>query len=88
MSSPISLEIKGKIAVITIDKQHKLNALTQDEYYEVAKYMREIAVNDDVTITVLTAKGRFNCVFLSYPSLSLTLSRPLLLCVSLTMRRS
>lgn len=59
MSSPISLEIKGKIAVITIDKQQKLNALTQDEYYEIAKYLREIAFNDDITITVLTAKGMF-----------------------------
>ncbi|KAK0115923.1 hypothetical protein ONS95_012965 [Cadophora gregata] len=58
-SSPISLELRGKIAVITIDKQHKLNALTQDEYYEIARYMREVAANDDITVTVLTAKGRY-----------------------------
>ena len=63
-SSPISLDIKGKIAVITIDKQHKLNALTQDEYYQIAKYMREVAANDDVSITVLTAKGMLACILL------------------------
>jgi Delta3-Delta2-enoyl-CoA isomerase len=57
MSSPISCEYKDKIAVITIDKDHKLNALNQDEYYEIARYMREIATHDEVFITVLTGKG-------------------------------
>jgi peroxisomal 3,2-trans-enoyl-CoA isomerase len=59
MSSPISVEYKGKIAVITIDKDHKLNALNQDEYYQIARYMREIATHDEVFITVLTGKGTF-----------------------------
>jgi peroxisomal 3,2-trans-enoyl-CoA isomerase len=57
MSSPISVEYKGKIAVITIDKDHKLNALNQDEYYQIARYMREIATHDEVFITLLTGKG-------------------------------
>lgn len=57
MSSPISVEYKGKIAVITIDKDHKLNALNQGEYYQIARYMREIATHDEVFITVLTGKG-------------------------------
>lgn len=59
MSSPISCEYKGKIAVITINKDHKLNALNQDEYYQIARYMREIATHDEVFITVLTGKGTF-----------------------------
>lgn len=57
MSSPVSVEYKGKIAVITIDKEHKLNALNQDEYYAIARYLREIATHDEVFITVLTGKG-------------------------------
>jgi peroxisomal 3,2-trans-enoyl-CoA isomerase len=57
MSSAITCEYKGRIAVITIDKDHKLNALDGDEYYLLARYMREIATHDEVFITVLTGKG-------------------------------
>lgn len=59
MASPVTCEYKGKIAVITIDKDHKLNALNGDEYYQIARYMREIATHDEVFITVLTGKGTF-----------------------------
>lgn len=57
MLSPITCEYKGKIAIITIDKSHKLNALIKDEYYLIARYMREIATHDEVFITVLIGKG-------------------------------
>ena len=65
MSSPVTCEYKGKIAVITIDKDHKLNALNQDEYYLIARYMREIATHDEVFITVLTGKGNFTSLALT-----------------------
>lgn len=55
--APVSVEYKGKIAVITIDNEKKLNALDQDGYYQLAAYMREIATHDEVFITVLTGKG-------------------------------
>jgi len=57
--SVVSVEYKGRIAVITIDNQKKLNALNQDQYYMIAKYLREIATHKEVFITVLTAKGSF-----------------------------
>lgn len=57
MAGPITVEYRGRIAIITIDKQPKLNALTQDDYYQIASYMREIALHDEVFITVLTGKG-------------------------------
>lgn len=57
MPSPVSVEYRGKIAVITINAPERLNALDQDGYYDVAKYMREIATHDEVFITVLTGKG-------------------------------
>jgi peroxisomal 3,2-trans-enoyl-CoA isomerase len=57
MSGTVKCEYRGKIAVITIDNEKKLNALNQDEYYQLAKYMREIAAHDEVFITVLTGKG-------------------------------
>ncbi|KAB8291874.1 hypothetical protein EYC80_006652 [Monilinia laxa] len=58
-SEPVTLEYKGRIAVITIDNEKKLNALTQDGYYLIAKFMREVATHDEVFVTVLTGKGRY-----------------------------
>lgn len=58
MSVPVSVEYRGKIAVITIDNVKKLNALDQDGYYLIAKALREIATHDEVFITVLTGKGK------------------------------
>jgi len=57
MPGPVTLEYKGKIAVITIDNVEKLNALDQDGYYQVAAFMREVALREDVFVTVLTGKG-------------------------------
>jgi peroxisomal 3,2-trans-enoyl-CoA isomerase len=59
MSRVLSVEYKGRIAVITIDNEKKLNALSIDQYYELARLMREVATHNEVYITVLTGKGRF-----------------------------
>lgn len=59
MSKPVSVEYRGKIAVITLDNDKKLNALNQSLYYELAQCMREIATHDEVYITVLTGRGRY-----------------------------
>ncbi|MCJ1455375.1 hypothetical protein MMC28_005730 [Mycoblastus sanguinarius] len=55
----INLSINGKIAIITLNLPEKLNALTQDLYYRLSCVMREIAVREDIYITVLTGKGRY-----------------------------
>jgi Delta3-Delta2-enoyl-CoA isomerase len=57
MAGPVTLEFQGKVAVITIDNEHKLNALNQDGYYQLASHMREVAEHDEVFVTVLTGKG-------------------------------
>lgn len=57
--SVISLEYNGRVAVVTINNEKKLNALTQQQYYEIAQKLREIATHDEVYVTVLLAKGRF-----------------------------
>lgn len=49
----------GRTAIITIDRQQKLNALTQDHYFRIAELLLEIAKMDDVVVTVVTGKGRF-----------------------------
>jgi Delta3-Delta2-enoyl-CoA isomerase len=55
----VTVGYNGRIAVITIDNQKKLNAMTQDQYYMIAKYLREVATHEEVFVTVLTGKGTF-----------------------------
>jgi len=55
----VSVEYKGRVAVITIDNHKKLNALNQDQYYAISQLMREVATHDEVFVTVLTGKGTF-----------------------------
>lgn len=55
----VTVEYKGKVAVITLNIEKKLNAMTQDYYFRLSQLMREVAKRDDVYITVLTGKGRF-----------------------------
>ena len=64
-SSPVTLEYKGRIAIITINNEKKANALTGDQYDILATHMREVATHDEVFITLLTAKG----ILFSSPSL-------------------
>ena len=79
MSNVVSLDYRsnerGNIAIITIDNQKKLNAMTQDDYYHLSKLLKEVAEREDVYITILTAKGRFFSAyaFLDAPLLSRTL---------------
>jgi enoyl-CoA hydratase/carnithine racemase len=71
MSSPsaISVEYLGRVAVITISNEKKLNALDMWQYYELAQKLREVATHDEVYVTVLTGKGRYFSayVFLCFP---------------------
>jgi peroxisomal 3,2-trans-enoyl-CoA isomerase len=55
----VSLTYKGHIAIITINRPSRLNALNQDLYYLLADRLREVEKRDDIFITVLTATGRF-----------------------------
>jgi Delta3-Delta2-enoyl-CoA isomerase len=62
MSTPqeaVTLEYKGRIALITLNRESKLNALNQDLYYHLATLLNDIAKRNDIFITVLTGKGRF-----------------------------
>ena len=55
----VTLETKGKVAIITLNDPKKLNALNQDSYYQLAVYMNQVAKREDIYITVLTGTGRF-----------------------------
>ena len=55
----IHLSYEGQLAVITIDNASKLNALSLEQYYQLASKMREVALRDDIYVTLLTGNGRF-----------------------------
>lgn len=58
-TDPILLEYRGKIAIVTLNLETKLNALTQPLYYQLAQHLRAIDQRPEIYITILTAKGRF-----------------------------
>jgi peroxisomal 3,2-trans-enoyl-CoA isomerase len=62
----ISLEYRGRVAVLTIDNEKKLNSLSQMDYYDLAQKMREIATHDEVFITVILGKGRYFSAYVSF----------------------
>jgi len=55
----ITLEKRGKVAIITLNREKKLNALGSDHYFRLATLLQEVAEMPDIYITVLTGKGRF-----------------------------
>ncbi|KAM7202136.1 ClpP/crotonase-like domain containing protein [Naviculisporaceae sp. PSN 640] len=59
MSGVIQVEYKGRLAIITINNEKKLNALNAAQYHELAEAMNEVAKHDEVYITLLTGKGRY-----------------------------
>lgn len=61
MVDTVSLEYRDRIAIITLNNPKKLNAQSKDGFYQIAKYLREIATRDDILITILTGVGRYFC---------------------------
>lgn len=57
--SNITLEVEKNIATITFDRPKQLNALALEDYQLLAKLMRQVAVNDAVTMTILTGTGKY-----------------------------
>ncbi|KAK8212660.1 enoyl-CoA hydratase/isomerase [Phyllosticta capitalensis] len=55
----VTLEVRGKVAIITLNQPKKLNAMNQDLYFRMAQLLNEIAKRDDVFVTLLAGTGRF-----------------------------
>jgi 1,4-dihydroxy-2-naphthoyl-CoA synthase len=74
-SDAVTLQRKGNIAIITLNKPQKLNAMTSEDYFRVAVLLHEVATMDDITITILTGTGRFFSAYVvSYSALAATSS--------------
>ena len=59
MADVVSLSKQGRFAIITLNKPKRLNAMSQDDYFRISCLLRDIAAMPDISVTVLTANGRF-----------------------------
>lgn len=55
----ITVTYQDRVAIITLSRPDKLNALNVDLYYLLGERLREVDKRDDIYITVLTGTGRF-----------------------------
>jgi len=55
----ITVTYQDRVAIITLNRPDKLNALNVDLYYLLGERLREVDKRDDIYITVLTGTGRF-----------------------------
>jgi peroxisomal 3,2-trans-enoyl-CoA isomerase len=55
----IKVEYLNRIAIITLNRPEKLNALPKDGFYNLSQRLREVDTHAEVSITVLIGKGRF-----------------------------
>lgn len=55
----ITVTYQDRVAIVTLNRPDKLNALSGDLYYLLGERLREIDQRDDIYITVLTGTGRF-----------------------------
>jgi hypothetical protein len=55
----IKVEYLGRIAIITLNRPERLNALPKDDFYNLSQRLREVDTHAEVTITLLIGKGRF-----------------------------
>jgi Delta3-Delta2-enoyl-CoA isomerase len=68
MTDEILLEKRGKVAIITFNREKKLNALNAPLYYKLGSMMNDIAKMDDIYITVITGKGRYFSACVASPT--------------------
>ena len=55
----VTVTYQDRLAIVTLNRPDKLNALNQDLYYLLGERLREIDQRQDIFITVLTGRGRF-----------------------------
>ncbi|KAJ5882483.1 uncharacterized protein N7529_001155 [Penicillium soppii] len=55
----VTVSYQDRVAIVTLNRPDKLNALNQDLYYLLAERLREIDQRKEIFITVLTGTGRF-----------------------------
>jgi len=55
--STVTLQINHNVAWLTLNREQKRNALTQEMWQQLVQYCQQLALNDEVKVLVLTATG-------------------------------
>jgi enoyl-CoA hydratase/carnithine racemase len=61
MTTGLSLEVAEQVAIVTLDRPERLNALTFEVYAELRDFFVGLRQRDDVRAVVLTGRGRAFC---------------------------
>ena len=56
--SSIKYEVVGKVAVITIDRPEKMNALSLDNQYDLDAAWKQLKDESNVVIGIITGSGK------------------------------
>ncbi len=54
----VELEMKGKVAFVTLKRPEKLNALNKEMWIGIKKKLEEVNLDEEVKVVVLTGEGR------------------------------
>ncbi|KIW95159.1 uncharacterized protein Z519_03743 [Cladophialophora bantiana CBS 173.52] len=57
----VTLRTSGRVAIITLNNPQKLNAMRQQDTFRLSCLLRQVAAMPEITITIITGKGRFFC---------------------------
>jgi 2-(1,2-epoxy-1,2-dihydrophenyl)acetyl-CoA isomerase len=61
MTEEVQVQFDGAIALVTLNRPEKLNALTTAGFITLTRTLRELALNNDAAVVVLTGAGRAFC---------------------------
>ncbi|EXJ68294.1 uncharacterized protein A1O5_08909 [Cladophialophora psammophila CBS 110553] len=57
----VTLRTSGRVAIITLNNPQKLNAMRQEDTFRLSCLLRQVAAMSEITVTIVTGKGRFFC---------------------------
>lgn len=55
--TPVTLSRRGRVAVLTIDREARMNALSRDTLLALGRYARELSADESVAAIVVTGAG-------------------------------
>ena len=61
MTEEVQVQFDGAIAVVTLNRPDKLNALTTAGFMALTRTLRELALHDDAGVVIVTGAGRAFC---------------------------